>query len=306
MHYTVKNVYLGFGRFLLQKKIKNTVFTAFMILCGNALLAFLVAAFIIPHDIIMGGTTGIGIVLSNIFQVDTAIFVLVLNVALLLVGLFILGKRFFIATAASSVLYPVFLGLMERIPGIGNLTDDPLLASLFGGVLMGIALGMVIRVGSSTGGMDIVNLILHKYFHLPVSVFVYITDIIVVGGQAIFNEPEKTLLGIVVLVLETIILEQVMIFGKSQIQIYIVSEKYEEIRESLLTELGAGVTMHYIETGHLGKMQKAVLCVIPPQKLYAANERIHQIDENAFLTITKIKEVRGKGFTKEQEWVPKD
>ena len=99
MHYTAKNVYHDFGRFLLQKKIKNTVFTAFMILCGNALLAFLVAAFIIPHDIIMGGTTGIGIVLSNIFQVDTAIFVLVLNVALLLVGLFILGKRFFIASA---------------------------------------------------------------------------------------------------------------------------------------------------------------------------------------------------------------
>ena len=99
------------------------------------------------------------------------------------------------------------------------------------------------------------------------------------------------------MIVETLVLEQVMILGKSQIQIYVVSEKYEEIRHALLSELEAGVTMNIIETGHLGKQCKAVLCVIPPRKMYNATELIHGIDPEAFITVTKIKEVRGRGFT---------
>ena len=98
---------------------------------------------------------------------------------------------------------------------------------------MGIALGMVVRVGSSTGGMDVVCLVLHKWFHFPVSVLVWVTDFLVIGGQAIFAPAEDTLFGIVVLFLETFLIEQVMIVGKSKIQIMIFSKQYEEIRKKL-------------------------------------------------------------------------
>ena len=280
-----------------RDKIKKTARTVFFILVGNALLAFLVAAFVIPFDTIMGGTTGIGIVLDGVLPIETAWIVLILNLILLFAGLFVLGKKFFLATVASSVLYPVFLGLMQRIPGIGGLTDNELLAAIFAGVLMGLALGMVMRVGSSTGGMDILNLMLHKWFHLPVAVFVYVTDCAVVGGQALFSTPEKLLYGIVVLGLETLVLDQVMLFGTAQIQVFAVSPRYEEIRRRILTELEAGVTMTMIETGCLERQQKGVLCVIPNRKLYAATELIQEIDPEAFITVTKIKEVRGKGFT---------
>ena len=276
--------------------LKTTVF----ILLGNALLAFLVAAFIIPHGIIMGGTTGIAIVINRFFPIDTAVVVFILNFALLILGLFVLGKKFFMTTIASTLLYPMFLGIFQRIPGIDNLTDDTLLAALFAGVLMGMSLGLVMRVGSSTGGMDIANLVMHKIFHKPVAVFVYITDIIVVGGQALISKPNQILLGIVVLVLESLMLDQVMIFGKSQIQVYIISDKFEEIRIKLLTQLQAGVTLQYIETGAMHKEQKAVLCIIPPRKLYRATELVHEIDPDAFISITKIKEVRGHGFTEER------
>ena len=107
-----------------REKIIKSVKAAFFILAGNALLAFLVAAFVIPHDIIMGGTTGIGIVLGRVLPVETAVIVLILNVILLLAGLFVLGKKFFLTTVASSLLYPVFLALMQRIPGIGGMTDN--------------------------------------------------------------------------------------------------------------------------------------------------------------------------------------
>ena len=281
-----------------DKPAKRALITLLCVLSGNALLAFLVAAFIIPHDIIMGGTTGIGIVLHKaIPQMDVSLFVLILNAVLLLIGLFTLGKKFAVTTVASSFLYPVLLGFFQRIPGIDSMTDNALIAAVFAGTLMGIALGLVMRVGSSTGGMDIVTLVLNKYTHMPVSIWVYVTDFIVIGGQALFNPAEKTLLGIIVLVLETIVLDKAMILGKSQIQIFVISEAYEQIRNALMEQTEAGVTMTLIETGWLKKQQQGVLCVIPQRKLYAATELIQHIDPQAFITITQIREVRGQGFT---------
>lgn len=286
----------------MKKKIDivSSLKTVLFILIGNALLAFLVAAFIIPHDIIMGGTTGIAIVVNRLYPIDTALLVFILNAVLLLIGLFVIGKKLFITSIASTLLYPAFLAFFQRIPGIETLTDDTLLASLFAGVLMGISLGLVMRVGSSTGGMDIANLVLAKITHRNVAIFVYLTDIIVVGAQAIVSSAQSILLGIVVLVLETIVLDQVMIFGKSQIQLYVISSKYDELRRRFLTELSAGVTMSQIQTGVRNEPQLAVMCVIPSRKLYYADEIVRSVDENAFMTVTKIKEVRGRGFTSER------
>ena len=100
--------------------------------------------------------------------------------------------------------------------------------------------------------------------------------------------------------IETLVLEQVMILGKSQIQLFVVSEQYEALRQRLLVDLEAGVTMTMIETGALRKEQKALLCVIPPRKLHAATKLICTLDPDAFITVTKIKEVRGRGFTLER------
>ncbi len=282
------------------KKWRSLAWTGLAVVAGNGLLAFTVEAFIIPHNIIMGGTTGIGIVLSRLFPVDMAAAVLCMNAGLLVLGGLILGRKLFTTTVASSLLYPVLLGVVQRIPGIGSVTDNALLAALFAGVLMGVSLGVVMRVGSSTGGMDIASLILHKWTHIPVSICVYAMDILVIGGQALSAAPEPILYGLVVLVLESMLLDKVMILGQAQIQIMVISQRYEAIRERLLTQLQAGVTMLQVETGHLGIAQKGVLCVIPHRKLYHATELIQSEDPTAFITITEVKEVRGRGFTLER------
>ena len=253
-----------------------------------------------PHDIIMGGTTGVAIVLSRLLGADTAAIVLVLNGLLLLAGGLVLGRKLVTTTLASSLLYPVFLGLAQRISGIDRLTDNALMAALFGGALMGVALGVVMRVGSSTGGMDIASLMLHKWTHIPVSICVYLMDVLVIGGQALFSRPEPILYGLVVLVLESLALDKVMILGQAQIQLFVISGQYEAIRRQILTDLQAGATMVPIETGVLGQSQKGVLCVIPHRKLFAAKELVQKLDPAAFITITQVKEARGRGFTLER------
>ncbi len=274
--------------------------TCIAILAGNFLLALAVAAFVLPHGIMMGGATGIGIILTRFLPVETAAAVLILNLSALALGWAVLGGRFVLATIASSLLYPFFLEALQQIPGIDALTNDPLLAALCSGGLVGIAVGLVMRVGSSTGGTDVVNLVLHKWTHLPVSVLVYVADIVILGGQAVISRPEQVLYGIVLLVVEAIILDRIMLLGQPQIQLFVISGRYEEIRAKCLWELEAGATMVQVETGLTGESRWGVLCVIPPRKLYAAKELIQSVDPAAFLTITQVKEVRGQGFSAER------
>ena len=286
-----------------MRHLKKAAGVCSAILAGNILLGFAVAAFILPSGVIMGGATGVGIVLARFIPLDTAAIVLCVNLMALALGWAVLGWRFVVATIASSLLYPILLGAAQRIPGIDHLTADPLLAALLGGGLVGIAVGLVMRVGSSTGGTDVVNLVLHKWTHIPVSAAVYLTDIVIMGAQALFSDPEQILYGVVLLVVETIALDRVMLLGQSQTQLFVVSSQYEKLRQKCLTELQAGTTMVYIETGRTRTPQRGVLCVIPPRKLYAAQALIQSVDPHAFLTITQIKEVRGQGFSSERIYV---
>ena len=281
----------------LSGSLGSTLWTCASILLGNAVLAFAIAAFTVPHGLIMGGVTGISLFLGRFLDLDVAAIVLILNLLALVLGLVVLGRTFLLATVGSSLLYPLLLDLTQKIPGIGALTDDPLLASLLAGGLIGIAVGLVMRVGASTGGTDVLNLVLHKWFHLPVSVFVYLTDFTILAGQALFSQPEQILYGVVLLVVETFTLNRVMLLGQPQVQVFAISERYEELRKKLLVELQAGVTMVMIETGCAGQRQEGVLCVIPPRKLFAAKELIHAVDPDAFITVTRIQEVRGQGFS---------
>lgn len=285
------------------KRLKKASEAGFAIIAGNMLLGFAVAAFILPSGVIMGGATGVGVVLARFIPLDTAVIVLCVNLLALALGWAVLGWRFVFATVASSLLYPIFLGAAQRVPDIDGLTADPLLSALLGGGLVGIAVGLVMRVGSSTGGTDVVNLVLHQWTHIPVSVAVYLTDIVIMGAQAVFSDPEQILYGVVLLVVETIVLDKVMLLGQSQIQLFVVSSRYEEIRQKCLTKLQAGITMIQIETGRTRLPQRGVLCVIPPRKLYAAQSLIQSVDPHAFLTITQIKEVRGQGFSSERVYV---
>lgn len=270
-----------------MRHLKKAAGVCSAILAGNILLGFAVAAFILPSGVIMGGATGVGIVLARFIPLDTATIVLCVNLMALALGWAVLGWRFVVATIASSLLYPILLGAAQRIPGIDQLTADPLLAALLGGGLVGIAVGLVMRVGSSTGGTDVVNLVLHKWTHIPVSAAVYLTDIVIMGAQALFSDPEQILYGVVLLVVETIALDRVMLLGQSQTQLFVVSSQYEKLRQKCLTELQAGTTMVYIETGRTRTLQRGVLCVIPPRKLYAAQALIQSVDPHAFLTITQ-------------------
>ncbi|MXP74845.1 DUF2179 domain-containing protein [Lachnospiraceae bacterium WCA-9-b2] len=289
----------------MKQSWKKSLETVVCVLLGNIILAVAVAAFVVPHGIIMGGATGVALTINHYVNGNLSVIIFIVNIMLFILGTIVLGKKFALTTLISTIVYPVFLSIVQTIPGITKLTDNIMLASLYGGALLGLGIGLVVRVGSSTGGTDILALVLHKWFHIAVAVFMYIVDFIVLVCQVFFSTSEQILYGILVLVVTTMMMNRVVLMGQSQIQLFIITDKYEEVKEKVLKEIDAGVTMVHIETGYGAKQQKGVLCVVPNRKLYSINQTVQSVDPKAFITITQINEVRGRGFTLERESHPK-
>ena len=286
----------------MEKKWKKNLWTIIGVLAGNLILAFTVSAFMVPHGIIMGGATGMGLTISHYFPIDLSLIIFIVNAILFVLGAVVLGKKFALTTIISTFVYPTFLSVVRQIPGVADMTDNIRLATIYGGALLGLGIGLIVRVGASTGGTDILALVFNKWFHIPVAALLYVVDFTVLGMQVFFSNSEQILYGILALILTTIVLNRVMLMGQSQIQLFIITELYEEVKEKMLKEIDAGVTMVHIETGYGKKQQQGVLCVIPKRKLYSVKELVQMVDPKAFITITQINEVRGRGFTLERRY----
>ncbi len=269
-----------------------------LIIFGNLTYAFAVAYFILPSGLITGGTTGIALFVNYLGGIPISGFVLGFNILMFLVGWWILGKSFALSTLVSSVAYPMLLELMQKIQrNTGILTDDIILCTIFGGLLIGAGIGLVIRAGASTGGMDIPPLVLNKKFGINVSVSLYVFDIAILFLQMIFSNKEQILYGILLVCIYSLALNKVLLMGKSKIQLQIISEKYEEINNLICDRFDRGSTLFEVEGGYTRNETYAVLSVVNQRELFAIQDAVLKLDPNAFIIISQVNEVRGRGFT---------
>ena len=267
------------------------------VVAGNFLYALAVHLFLIPAGLVTGGTTGIALAVNFVWGIPISLFVLLFNVLMLLIGFFVLGKGFALTTLASTFLYPVSLDICERLLGNASLTTDPLLCTLFSGLGIGIALGIVIRCGASTGGMDIPPLVLQKLFRIPVSVSLYVFDVCILLLQALYRPAESILYGIVLVMIYTIVLDKMLLIGRTRTEVKIVSEKSELICATILRHLDRGVTLLEGEGGYMHRKTKLVLSVISNRELIRLEKLVHTIDPECFMVVSRVSEVRGRGFS---------
>ncbi len=272
------------------------------VLAGNTLYALAVSLFILPNGLITGGTTGLALVAQYKLGIPIAAFVGVFNVVMFVAGAAVLGKAFAFTTIISTFYYPFILGVFEGLFGSSPLTGDTMLATVFAGLLIGAGIGMVIRAGASTGGMDIPPLILNKKFRLPVSMTMSVFDCLILLTQMVFAGKEKILYGILLVLLYTMVLDKVLMIGQNQMQVKIISEQCEIISEAIQNRMDRGTTLPLIEGGHLRKASYAVLTVVSGRELSKLNELVMGLDSNAFMIINQVSEVRGRGFTLHKEY----
>ena len=280
-------------RFHFPHRLKNLL----LVLAGNAVYALAVNMFVLPCGLITGGTTGLALAAQHYLGLPVADFVLISNVVMFVLGAAIMGKWFAFNTALSTFCYPLLLKAFAYIPGIGSLTRDPLLATIFAGVMIGGAIGLVIGAGASSGGMDIPPILLNKFFGLPISGVMYVLDFVILIGQMSFAEKDQILYGVLLVLLYTLVLEKVVLMGHSKIQVNILSEKNEEIRKIILNVLDRGCTVLHVQTGYTHAERDMLMTIVTNRELAKLNHLVLEADPQAFMFINSVNEVHGRGFT---------
>ena len=281
---------------------QQTVFNALSILVGNALYALTVVLFLMPSGLITGGATGIALAVNKISGLTVSGVLFVVNVAMLALGWWVLGRRFAMTTIASTILSPMFLALWERLLGSYVLTDDLVLNTIFAGLGVGVSLGITIRAGASTGGMDIPPLVLNKWFHISVSASMMVFDFAILAMQAAFSPLQQSLYGIVLVIVYTMVLDKVLILGTTRTEVKIISEKSDEICAAIQGQLDRGVTILHGEGGYLHETEQVLLSVVSNRQLPRLEKLAHAIDPTCFMIVSHVTEVSGRGFSLDKDY----
>lgn len=274
-----------------MKKVKNIM----MIIAGNMVLAAGVILFIVPADLVVGGATGIGLLLNKLTHIHLSFFVLTLNVLFLVLGWLFEDRTLVLGSLLSSFLYPSMLSLCEML-WPSPMTSDLMLNAIVGGALSGIGVGLVFRAGASTGGTDIPCLIISHRTSLSLSQVFYLCDAVVLFGQIMIVNHERLLYALISLYISSMMIDKVITFGVNKYSVTIISERYDAICDALLRG-GVGVTLQMIETGLRKEKQKAVITTIYAKQLMKVETLVEDIDENAFVSVTQVSDVKGNGFT---------
>lgn len=268
------------------------------ILIGNTLLAFGICAFVVPNGIMLGGSTGISLAIQHLLpEMRLSVISAIINGALFLLGLVFLGKKFAATSLLSTIIFPVILAVFETLP-LGNLFQEGIvLSALACAVVFGLGIGMVVRAGGSTGGMDIPPIILQKFKGIPVGTSMMFFDSVVVLLQVAVSGLDGILCSLLVIVVMSATVNKALVSGEKKVQVMIFSPAYEQIRKALLEQVVVGVTLLNVETGYDGLDQKAVLSVVYARKYPEIRETALSIDPKAFIVTSDVTNVNGKGYT---------
>ena len=268
-----------------------------MVLVGNIIYAFSVKLFLLPANLMSCGTTGIALVVNQLTHIPISGFIFVFNVVMLAVGWVILGRKFAMTTILSSLFYPIALEVLNRVLGDVRITENILLNTLFSGMGLALSLGIVLRAGASTGGMDIPPLVLKKYFRIPVSASLWAFDFCILLAQMTFHPLEDLLYGILLIIVISITLNKVMLLGTSKTEVKIVSEKAGLIREAILSRVDRGVTILHGEGGYLRQKKEVIMSIVSNHELVKIENLARSIDPDCFMIISHVTEVWGRGFS---------
>lgn len=279
-----------------MSKLKDNKVVAYIaITIGVAVSIFSQNYFLLPNQISTGGFSGIATILYYLFNLPVGLTMLVLNVPLFLVSFRKLGSGFVMRSLYAMIMYSLLTDLFPIMP----LTEDMLLASIYGGVLMGLGLGISVYFGGSTGGTDTLGMLInHKFKFISVSVGMLAVDVLVVVATGLVFDIQTALFAIVGLYISTKVME-IFTEGINRASSFlIISSKYKEIESRIMEEMDRGVTELTARGAYEGKEHPALLCVVEKgREVTWVKEIVHKIDPKAFVMFWEAKEVNGEGFT---------
>lgn len=267
------------------------------IICGSFLLSFAFQVFILPNEIISGGVSSLSIIIHNVTGWEPALIQYAFNIPLLIMSYFLLGKEVLLKSILGSLLFPFFTSFLS---GLDPWTTTPLLGAIYGGVLTGVAVGLVYKGKGSTGGTSIVAQMIEKYSALTMGGANLLADGVVIGIGAFVFEIESILYGLISLVAVSYFIDFVLIGNKNQKTVLIISDKIQEIQSEVFQHLDRGVTQIDVRGGYKNEAKDMLMVVIQGREFTVLQELILQADEDAFVVVMAASEVMGRGFSLEK------
>ena len=307
-NFSFKKVYEELKIDFRKENLKKTLFNLFLIILGSFILALGDAFFLIPNAIVTGGVSGIGIVISTIFNLDAKVIISILYGVFFLIGFALLGFKFTFKTALSTLVYPLFLFLLSYIYEkydafvlVGAETDYSLmsLAGVFGGVLVGTGCAVTFIGGGSTGGVDALSLSLERYLHLKASHCAFTIDCLIIMTGFFFNKNFAfMLIGVVAAFMCSTMINKIYIGNNNCYYAEIISPKWKEINDEINSSLERGTTLYKAVGGFTGEEKVMIRVVFTKDEYFDLQKIIVKFDKKAFITVTHAHQVTGDGFKK--------
>lgn len=286
----------------MGKRLKTSAFLDYLLITiGTFIMAFTIVFFLQPNMIAPGGVTGLAIIIQKITGIPIDVTNLVINIPLFIIGLMILGKKFGLKTAYGTLILSLFIRLIITILGENiNGVDDLLLATLYGGVLMGVGIGLVFKAGGTTGGTDLAGAILNKYIpSLSIPKLMTAIDLMVVVTAGVVNRKLETALYSIITLYIIVKIADFIIEGLNYAKAFlIISNHPEEIGKEIMTTLDRGATVLQGRGMYTGNSKDVLLCIVDRSQVIKLKNIVHAIDEHAFVMVTTVHEVLGEGFRK--------
>ncbi len=269
----------------------------FIVVIGLIMVAFAISVIIAPNSIIQGGISGLSLIIHRVSDGKLAISIInfVINLILIVIGIKILGKEFIIKTLLSVGVLSIFIELFSYLPAI---TDDRLLASLFGGVIYGIGIGLTLLKGASSGGTDIVGRIF-QYFapHISIGKLLMVIDgLVILCGYIIFKDANVVLYGIITLFVSTFSIDYLIKKVNVSKVAFVITDKGEEITKYLISTSGRGVTMIDIKGAYTKSQKVMLMCAMKEKEMPKFQKKIEEIDKEAFTIFCESQQIIGNGF----------
>ncbi len=275
---------------------KKNAFEFAQMVLGNAICAFSVTCFALPYNMVVSGMSGIGRIINILTGFSVSASVAILNIVLFIIGAAVLGKRFAATIALGTFAFPFFMGIFEHMTSLHHLVNEPMLAAICAGVLDGIGLGLVLRLGGSTGGIDVPAMIMNRKLGWKIATVMAGMDIAIFLMQIPVTETEGIILGILYALVYGVVMDRMIVLEQGGYQILIWTEMIHEVNEELL-KIGFGTSILRGVGGYLREDRDIILCAASNRNFNKVKRAVLSIDPQAFMTITSVSEVNGNGFT---------
>ena len=277
--------------------LQRQIIDLMKVIAGSLLYAVGFQFFMYPNDIVTGGLTGIAMIINYLTALPVGMLTIVMNIPLFIFSWRRFGLRFILLSLLSTVLCSVFVDLLAQLPV--EVTHEPLLGAIYGGIIHGLGIGLVFQTGATTGGMDIVAKFLRrKYQHVNIGTIILLLDIVVIGSFAlIFRLYDRAMYALICMFAMTKVIDFVLYGAINSKVCYIITDEADRITEAIMDELERGVTFLHGEGAYCRQEKNIILCVIKQRQIVELKQLVKDIDESAFVIVSDSREVFGKGFS---------